>query len=231
MFTLNSNTAELIGIHVGDGTLYKTNWSIVWELRGSLNEKDYYLNNVVPLLYKIFNIKFIPKYRSGGKNGCFGVQTSNKFLTKFFLNYDFRPGRKTHTVRIPDYIMDSEINIQRAFVRGLFDTDGCLRFDHLNEKKHCYPKIEFGFASKGLRDDLYALLVMLGFRAYLWTDNRKWICYKICLTGNMDLKKFIEDISPKNAKHLNKYRLFLEQGYVIPMPRSHNLVLRSHKLS
>ena len=34
---LNVEIAELIGMHTGDGTLYKTKWAIVWELRGGLN--------------------------------------------------------------------------------------------------------------------------------------------------------------------------------------------------
>ena len=40
---MNEKEAELIGMHVGDGTLYKTNCnSLVWELRGSIYEKEYY---------------------------------------------------------------------------------------------------------------------------------------------------------------------------------------------
>ena len=60
---LNSKIAELIGMHIGDGTLYRTNTGTVWELRGALNEKDYYYNNVVPLLNSIFNKEFKPKFR------------------------------------------------------------------------------------------------------------------------------------------------------------------------
>ena len=41
MLKINSKIAELIGMHIGDGTLYKTNRSLVWELRGALNEKEY----------------------------------------------------------------------------------------------------------------------------------------------------------------------------------------------
>jgi len=32
--------AELLGLHVGDGTLYMTNYGVVWELRGGLDEKQ-----------------------------------------------------------------------------------------------------------------------------------------------------------------------------------------------
>lgn len=36
---LNPKLAELIGMHVEDGSLYKTSRGIVWELRGDLKEK------------------------------------------------------------------------------------------------------------------------------------------------------------------------------------------------
>ena len=142
-------------MHVGDGTLYKTSRGNVWELRGSLDEKDYYYQNVAPLLKSIFSIDFEPKFRSGGKNGCFGIQTSKKEVINLFTFYDFKPGRKTHTVRIPDYVKKANKKIKFAFIRGLFDTDGCLRFERINNNKnYTYPKIEFGFASQMLRDDL-----------------------------------------------------------------------------
>tara|TARA_Y100000310_G_C20673185_1_gene811418 strand:- start:60 stop:719 length:660 start_codon:yes stop_codon:yes gene_type:complete len=206
---INTQKSELIGAHVGDGTLYKTNWSLVWELRGGLNEKDYYHQNIVPLLKSIFNIDFIPKFRSGGKNGCFGIQTSNKDVSHFFLTNGFNPGRKTHTVRVPDYIKKANDKIKCAFVRGLFDTDGCLRFERINNNKdHTYPRIEFTFASIMLRDDLLDLLTDLGFKGFKW--GKKY--YHLCLSGVNNLEKFIREISPKNKKHLNKYEFWKIYG-------------------
>ena len=76
--------AELLGAHTGDGTLYKTKNSFVWELRGGLDEKEYYNENIKNLLKSIFKIEFLPKFRSGGKNGCYGIQPS-----KFILRYCF----------------------------------------------------------------------------------------------------------------------------------------------
>src|SRR3989344_3405475 len=100
--------AELIGLHVGDGSLYKTNRSIVWELRGDLKEKEFYDGHVKHLLESIFNMEFLPKFRSGGKNGCYGIQTSKKVVTQFFIEYGFKPGSKTYTVNVPQYIFNSD---------------------------------------------------------------------------------------------------------------------------
>ena len=211
MIEFNEKVAELIGMHIGDGTLYKTSRSLVWELRGSLKEKEYYYNTVKPLLETIFQIKFEPKFRSGGKNGCFGIQTSKKEVTNLFLDYGFKPGRKTHTARIPDYINKSSSEIKLAFLRGLFDTDGCIRFDRINEQKlHTYPRIELGFASKGLRDDLLRLMNDLEFRCFVWNSTND---YKICLGGKGQVVKWFNEVRPNNKKHLNKYDFWLKRGY------------------
>tara|TARA_B100002003_G_scaffold214670_1_gene213034 strand:- start:2 stop:664 length:663 start_codon:yes stop_codon:yes gene_type:complete len=208
---LNSKIAELIGMHIGDGTLYKTNWSLVWELRGGLNEKDYYFNNVKPLLESIFkNLEFYPKFRSGGKNGCFGIQTSKKDVTNLFLQFGFKPGRKTHTVKVPEYIYQSNIKIKLAFLRGIFDTDGCIRFDRINNQKlHTYPRVEIGSASKDLRDGLARLLKILGFRYFIWGKD----CYMICVGGKEQSTKWFKIIKPANKKHLNRFNFWMENGY------------------
>ncbi len=207
---LDLKTAELIGMHTGDGTLYKTKRNLVWELRGGLNEKEYY-SHVKKLLESIFSgLIFNPKFRSGGKNGCYGVQTSKKQVTNFFIFYGFQSGCKTYTVRIPEYIKKSKRDIQFSFIRGLFDTDGCLRFEKINKNiNHDYPKIEFTFASKLLRNDLYLLLKKLNYRPYIWGKRH----YSLCLAGIDNLEKFMREISPKNTKHLNKYMFWKKHGH------------------
>lgn len=213
---LNPKIAELIGMHVGDGTLYKTKWSIVWELRGGLDEKDYYRNHVKKLLESLFrDLEFKPKFRSGGKQGCFGVQTCKKEVSSFFIQYGFVPGTKTYSVRIPNYIKEANRVIQSAFIRGLFDTDGYLRFERINNNKnYTYPKIEFGSASVLLRDDLFVLLNELGYRPYKWGKHDY---YKLCLAGKDNLEKFMREIAPRNVKHLNKHEFWKIHGHNNPI--------------
>ncbi len=200
--------AEIIGAHIGDGTLYKTNSnSIVWEIRGSLEEKEYY-EHLKELILKIYNIKVIPKFRSGGKNGCWGIQTSKKEITSSFLNMNFLPETKTYTIAVPHYILNSEINIKRAFVRGLFDTDGCIRFDKFKKKKeYVFPRIEFTFASSPLRDSLKILLESMKFnKISIWGKEKT---FHLSCSGKEMTKKWFLEIKPKNSKHLKKYAYWL----------------------
>ena len=199
---MNSKEAELIGMHTGDGTLYKTNsGSIVWELRGSKEEKEYY-SHISELLNSLFGVSLAPKERSGGLNGCYGIQTCNKAITRFFIEQGFKPGPKAHTAYIFDTVKNGNKTIKYSFIRGLFDTDGCLRFEKNRTKIRYYPRIEFGFASKNLREDLFNLLSSLGFKVYRWDDKD---CLKLGLAGFENLKRWMSKISPKNSKHLIRY--------------------------
>ncbi len=211
---ISEEIAELLGAHAGDGTLYQTNWSLVWELRGALEEKDYYINNICPLIHKIFGLTLLSKFRSGGAHGVWGIQTTQKPIIKLFLDYGFAPGTKTYTVTVPSYIFSDRIKIKRAFARGLFDTDGCLRFDRIKKhKEYTYPRIEFGFASVNLRDSLQSLLSGLGFKNFTWDDQNN---FRLCVAGKKMLEKWMTEIEPKNPKHLKKYYIWKKTGSCQP---------------
>jgi len=50
---LSESEAELLDMHAGDGTLYKTSTnSLVWEIRGGLDEQEYYDTFVKNLINK-----------------------------------------------------------------------------------------------------------------------------------------------------------------------------------
>ncbi|MFC2136503.1 LAGLIDADG family homing endonuclease, partial [Bacteroidota bacterium] len=162
---LTPEIAEFIGMHIGDGTLYKTKNSFVWEMRVDLKEKNYYDFFVVPLLSKLFNYEFKAKFRSGGKNGCYGVQTCNKDLIHTLVSMGIKPGKKNN-IQVPKKFMNSSQKIKSAFLRGYFDTDGCIRFDKPNKSIVAYyPRIEFCTISKNLCFDVKKLLLDLGLKS------------------------------------------------------------------
>lgn len=199
---MNEKEAELIGMHVGDGTLYLSGKTLVWEMRGSTHEQGYY-EYVSKILKDLFEVEVKPKFR--GINS-YGVQTCNKKITKFFIDNGFSPGSKVYTVSVPDYIKCANNKLKQAFVRGLFDTDGCVWF-HKNRTPYAYyPHIEFNFASEYLVESLSALLTDLGFRLHKWKVIRKEISYKICMSGFANLEKWFRDISPSNSKHINRMK-------------------------
>jgi len=195
---MNELQAELLGMHAGDGTLYRTNSNcLVWELRGGLVERDYYIRFVDKLLASIFGTSFKSKYRSGGS---FGIQTSKREITGFIAGF-FPIGEKSSRVRIPPIIFDSSESVKRAFLRGYFDTDGCIRFDRQPRLSYPYPKIEFSTASAGMLRDVVALIEELGMGCHTWKSRNY---HKVCIPGKKNLIKWRSMVSSNNPKHLNK---------------------------
>lgn len=77
---LEKEFLEIIGPYIGDGTIYKNKNSYVFELRGNLDEKEFYETYIKPLFEKYLKT-FSIGFRSGGKNGCYGIRTCNqKFI-------------------------------------------------------------------------------------------------------------------------------------------------------
>lgn len=192
--------AELLGMHAGDGTLYKTRNSLVFELRGGLDEKEYYYQFVSPLIFKLFGLSIQPKKRSGGKSGSFGVQTSSKEITLFLLRY-FQSGEKSSRVSIPQLVMNSSSQIRCAFLRGLFDTDGCIRFDKNHTSRNYYPKIELTSLSEQIIKQVGIILTELSIGFYMWKDRGT---HRLCIPGKRNLELWMNAVSFHNPKHLNK---------------------------
>jgi intein/homing endonuclease len=204
---INTKLAEFIGMHIGDGTLYRTNSNtLVWEQRGNLREKDYYDDHVYPLIRTLFGEVKPPKYRKGGKNGCYGIQTCNRNLVNALLKLGIKPGKKTG-IRIPLIIMESKTDIKKAFLRGYFDTDGCIRRDRMKHLKEPYPKIEFATISEPLSKDLNILLQELGLRPYLWEITKKLLTteFRLCIAGKRKVALWFNEIGSNNPKHLKKF--------------------------
>jgi hypothetical protein len=208
--------AELIGLHIGDGTLYLVNKKYpVWELRGGLDEKEFYDGHILSLITSLFGALFKTKIRStSNRRFCYGIQSSRKEITSFFISKGLTPGTKVYTASIPRTIKDGSRENKIAVLRGLFDTDGCVRFQKINGgAKHTYPNIEWGLASYELAKDIKQLLLELGFRCKLFKSG---IYHKVTLNGDMEVSRFFNLIKPKNVKHLNRYKFWMKYGYFIP---------------
>jgi len=125
--------AEEIGIHLGDGTLSKKRY--YYSVRGDLKEESYYTGFILPLYKELYNIKPPLLKRSFA---C-GFEISSKMMREFKNKVlGITIGTKTYKVKVPTCIMESrDKEIMCAFLRGLFDTDGCYYF----HKKNRYPVI------------------------------------------------------------------------------------------
>lgn len=191
--------AELLGLHAGDGTIYKTARSHVWELRGNNDEKEFYDTYIIPLLRKIYDYPFIGKHRSGGANGCYGVRCCQKAFIQLFFQAGIPSGRKTNKVSIPAMIIRGNDKQKKAFLRGIFAADGTAYMTKTN-----YPVIEVASASKSLRDQISSLLLHFSIKHYHWTYTTKkkgGPSYCLRIFGERRCALFMQTIGLSNPKH------------------------------
>jgi len=148
---LSKYLAEFVGIHYGDGALYMDN---------RYNYKVYYSFNLskdlefskyfVSLFYKLFHLKLHIYYRPKRNSIELGLRCKELYL---FLKdkLKFPVGKKNH-LSIPNYIKKKKSYLS-LFLRGLFDTDGCVTF-----QKHKYIIIKICTKDKNFAEEIKSSL-------------------------------------------------------------------------
>lgn len=160
---LDEKAALLLGLHVGDGWL-SDKWGIVCE------KKDkYMILRVTKLVRDVLGVEPIkPCKCAAGK--AIMIRSGQRQVLDFFRKYGLPQGRKGGRVRIPRQILGSHNPaIAKAFLRGLFSTDGCFSFQNSRG-----PRVEIQVKSQKLRDDFVYLAGRLGFsfRSYEYLPPR-----------------------------------------------------------
>ncbi|MBI2136604.1 hypothetical protein HYU06_06040 [Candidatus Woesearchaeota archaeon] len=121
--TISVELAEFIGAFAADGYFC-----------GSSN--DYYIKitegyeaSIKCLQDKIYGLfSFNGRITYSEKEHCWNLWIKNRVITRYFeMIFGFSPGRKAATVSMPDIIKRSPFLIRKAFVRGAFTFDGCVK--------------------------------------------------------------------------------------------------------
>jgi hypothetical protein len=151
--TKDENLAELIGIILGDGSLYKH--PRTENLRIICNSKDAaYIKHISYLVQRIFD-KNPSARRRKNKNAV----NINLYQCEISRRLNIPCGDKIkNNVGIPSWIISHEKYMIKC-LKGLFETDGCFQEDKLNYAQY----IEFKNNCKKLRKDVHNILVDLGF--------------------------------------------------------------------
>jgi len=149
--------AELIGIILGDGNLYKH--SRTENLRVICNSKDIaYIQHIVGLITEIFH-----KTPSVIKRKNENATVICLYQCKISKRLRLPCGNKIkNNVRVPYWIFLNK-DYMRKCLKGLFETDGCFHEDIKNYTR-C---IEFKNNCARLRKDTHNILLKLGFNPQL----------------------------------------------------------------
>ncbi len=205
--SISPEICEFVGAFIGDGffNCYNNkNYQI--ELTGD-SEKDisYHRDYLTPNISKVFpNLR--PKFYKSKFKNVIRVRFYSKELF-FFLKdvFGFIPGKKAHTVKIPQKILILPKNFIYSTVRGIFDTDGGIYMDKRKIYKKPYPRIIFQTVSKELYTQLLEILSK-DFKIYSRFNVDRNI-YIIEIYGFDQLRKWMSLIGFSNKRHLNKVAL------------------------
>ncbi len=207
---ISKDLAEELGIHVGDGHMsfrsYKNCKCYEYSISGNSNEEEYFGGYIKPLIQKLYGLQ-MHLYKRKDRNEL-KLECKSKELFNFKRSIGLPNGKKDN-IQIPTIILNSEYICD--FLRGLFDTDGCLLFYNRNKKSPPYPRLDITSKSFELIDQVNQELVKLGFKTYVTEihsiqPRTKTLCHskRIFMYGWKNLELWITRIGFSNKKSLNK---------------------------
>lgn len=210
------------GTHLGDGHLgynyhnYDKQWKYIFQYTGdAVNEYDFYVTTVQPMLKKLYglksNISIINR-----DNTCV-IKTRRIDICTFKEKIGLPVGKKVNAL-IPAFINNKRLKAN--FLRGFADADFSLSFRI--QKKIDYPVISTKIADPILLSQLYMICKSLGFRPHAIFNNKSKredkfsIVHALFLYGQENLYKWMETIGFWSSKHFTKFLLWEKTGKAFP---------------
>jgi intein/homing endonuclease len=205
MVKINAELAELIGAHIGDGSMGFYQGHPVISFFGHPVEDKEYVISILKIYEKYFGIKANLRKWSG----VIGFQFFSKDVFNFFKSLNIPVGPK-YNAAIPLIIINSNDRILASFIRGIFDTDGTLYFERKNGKY--YPRIQLKITSKNVAMQILKILNNnFGVTTTLYKRKEKtnWkVSYFVETRGVKNLATWMEKIGFRNIKNLSKLILW-----------------------
>lgn len=219
---LTQGVSEICGIHAGDGYLRNKRYRREWDISGSVEERNYYDQHVIPLFNKVFNLNIKGKFFPS--RNTYGFVIRDKKVIEFAHNeLEFLYGNKSLKVEVPNFIFDKPSLIS-GFLRGYFDTDGHFscskkygKYSEFKKKFHYYPRIMFSTVSTPLSNNLKKLFKILGIGFYFFTYRSpiktESLKYRYEINGSERVQKVINLIKPKNITKTSRYLIWKKFGF------------------
>ncbi len=160
--TLNEDLSFLIAAIIGDGHLKKSKFQITIELT---NKKllEHIKKICFDLFKREFNIRDV-KIRKGRKK-TFVIGIDSKAIYNLIQEvFEVPAGKKSHIVKIPDFIKKSNKKIKIAFLKGIMATEGGKR--------------RRGFGLSTASEDLWRDLIILFEEVGIPVFKDSWIYQK-----------------------------------------------------
>lgn len=185
---MGEDLAEIFGILNGDGHVSED--SEICVVISSL-EKEYF-RHMKKLFEKTFGLEF-KRYQQTTR---LKLRTYSKNLAKILnKNFGLPRGNKLKKLKIPRIVFNKKEWL-RAYIRGLFDTDGSV---YIRRKKDIV--VEIISANPEYLKEIKNALNSLGFICGISGKN-------LYIYRKRMVSKFFKEIKPSNSKHLKKFESY-----------------------
>jgi intein/homing endonuclease len=222
---ISSELAEIIGIHFGDGHMTKK-YRYTYKITYTCNLlEEPYVKHILNLFSKIFNIS-LKIYRVPDR-GCFVLSVYSKALCDFFNKKLCVPYSPKNNLQIP-LSLYQEKEYLASFLRGLFDTDGCIITQE--KDKYRYPLVRITTKSKDFADSIFKALLFLEIPSYICTKSGKnFVGYDV-VARNKNAKKFFKIVGSNNPKNIKKMGTWGFEPQTAGITHvSHHLISQAHR--
>jgi len=185
--------SEILGILFGDGSLSRNRGSVQIAVTGNKHDdREYLIGHVRPMFEQLFAIP-LKVLLVKGENTMILYKYSKR-VAETLHEWGMPFGRKKLSNLAPEVALH-----EVSFVRGLFDTDGCVY-----RKYGPYLQIQFKFASFSLLVYLTECLGKLGLHpTSITSDDTK---FRFFLSRQAEIDHFFRIVEPKNPKHLKRFQ-------------------------
>jgi len=222
MEEVTTEFAELAGAFSGDGWISKSNYKYSLFITGNPKDEKEYYERIRFLFSKNFSVEVIPRPFPYWKT--FGICIGNQEVISKFIELGLPVGKKSHIIDVPNSLRNN-LKLEIAYLRGLFDTDGCIYFQKSYNKNASKwqksvrhkPVILFVSMSRNLMDSISKILTKLEIH---FREEKPYVprysktpLYRLRLEGKRNIKYFFEKVEPGNLKHINKFKKWLRQGF------------------
>lgn len=191
--------AELFGILAGDGHIGKYQITMTTNLKTDFSHAQY----VQKLCERLFKVA-VPLRKRQDKNVSI-VVLSSRSASEFLCREGLTQGNKvTAQLAPPEWILKN-LEYKKAFLRGLFDTDGCVFFDKHKIRGREYRNMGTAFTNRSfpLLDFYKKTLESLGLSPTQKTQ------YVVFLRRREHIRRYFDMVGSSNRKHLDRVNEFL----------------------
>jgi hypothetical protein len=152
-------------------------------------------------------------WTDNGIKNTYGFYICSKKLAFFFKELEASDNH--NNIRIPSIIRKNK-KLWPRFLKGLFDTDGCLGFDKKHKIKHYYPRIHLASSSLKLINDVKKILVELsytGCQSYAKNTKPGSKLHRFEFKGIEKIERWMKEIGFGNFGKYSRYLIWKKFGF------------------